>query len=523
MSVRIQASQGLGSVGRIGGGQGSELPRKESRDRMARNKQVEVSVTLEQGDFSFCLNGVLLNIRVKDSLDHLAAASPENRPLGPSGQGEAAAPLPFPEAGNLLDAARLAEEVAHYRRASQEIYEGLGRLAKEINLSIQDLSLAEIIQSGTISPGERLDQVRSQVTEVLEMTEKATLNILNLVGHIQEDCLKVQEHLLHIANGTGDSQDADGPDSGKATDAQEFWSRLLSRGEAFDRRIHEFFEKSPARQKAFTPVRLPDVLQILLEFCSTEKVKPHLKSLQTQHETLFQVDETEQALAALTAEAPSEDGFYQLPVEKVLAILQETCTEARVKELFSKLLASAAKIFPVATLPLECPSTDDASGAGSEVLALWQEFLDALRQAAGSPAAGRSVAAAGREEILQDAARESLSTVKRISASLSRITEALAFQDLSGQRLLKVLSILRQLQVQVLTLLVAAGEKLKVGLERKGTSVSMGETSAQEQLNRILNPFPQDPDESRSAEDFAAPQQPLDQEAINELLTSLGF
>lgn len=490
---------------------------------MAQEKQVEVSVALAQGDFSFSLNGVLLHIRVRDSEGVQGAASyPEIRQAlpGVEAAGNRSPAQAVPESG---EAARLAEEASYYRQISQEIYEGLGQLAKQINLSIQDLSLAEIIQSGTPSPGEHLEQVRSQVTDVLEMTEKATLNILNLVESIQEDCRKMQGHFLNLANGDGQRDQAEGH-SAEAPDPAEIWSRLLAQGEAFDRQIRMFISGASFPGNALPLIRLPDVLQVLLEFCQTEKVKPHLKSLKDRYETLFQTSDAEQALARLAAETPPADGLYQLPVDQTLAILQETCTDGRVQDLLTKLLASAAKIFPTATFPLEGLPSAGSGPAGPEedMLSLWQGLYESLQQAAQSPSHGNCGAISAADERLQEAARKALDTVKGIHTSLSRITEALAFQDLSGQRLLKVLRILRQLQVQVLTLLVAAGSKLRVRLAGKELAFTEGEISAQQQLNRMLHTLadgPQNPEDAAHAPE----ERPLDQEAINELLTSMGF
>ncbi len=497
---------------------------------MDREKQVEVSVTLGHGDFSLRLNGVIMNVRLRDSSGDQFTPHFEIRtiPRAADGARKSEASLPAPRGDDPADASQLAEEVAYYRQASQEIYEGLGRLAKEINLSIQDLSLAEIIQSGLTSPGERLDQVRNQVADVLEMTEKATLSILNLVEHIQEDCLKVQGHLLHLANGNGKPMETGekAVDSAEHQETRALWSSLLTQGEAFGRQIREHFQDIPSSAETPSRVHLADVLQILLEFCGTEAVKPHLKSVQAQHETLFQVQEAERALTQLAGELPQEDGFYQFPVDKVLEILKETCIDERMKELFTKLLASAEKIFPISTLPLEGQPIETPSEAKPqpEVITLWQEFFENFQRVASNPPNDPSCPdASGAEESLREAAREALASMEHIHDSLSRITEALAFQDLSGQRLLKVLKILRQLQVQVLTLLVAAGNKLKVRIEGEEITFTESEMSAQAELDRMLHTFTKTSEDPASLAQAVDEQRPLDQEAINELLTGMGF
>jgi chemotaxis regulatin CheY-phosphate phosphatase CheZ len=491
---------------------------------MDGENQVELSVVLGRGDFTLRLNGASIHIRLDDpgggTAPHL-----EVRPILPAagGPGGAKAAPIASKANVTAEIPRLEKAVAYYRQTSQEIYEGLGKLAKKINLSIQDLSLAEIMQSGLTSPEEGLNQVRSQVTDVLEMTEKATLNILKLVETIQKDCLKVQEQLAHLAPAEPEPDNA-GQEA--AEEPESPWPQLLAQGEALDRRLRECFQEELTGE---TPPRfaLADILQLLLEFCGTETVKPHLKSLQAQRENFFRTAEAEGALATLSADSPQEDGFFQFPVDKVLAILHETCNDERIKELFTKLMASAGKIFPVATLPVESQAPESAPETvpQPEVVTHWQDFFAAWQQAVSAPQNNRPpTQASGAEENLRGAAREALTTVEHIHNSLARITEALAFQDLSGQRLLKVLKILRQLQIQVLTVLLAAGNKLKVKVESDGTPFKEQEIMAQEKLDRMLHAATATADEESAKAPILTPvEQPLDQEAINDLLTGMGF
>jgi chemotaxis regulatin CheY-phosphate phosphatase CheZ len=483
---------------------------------MDQEKQVEVSVVLGYGDFSLRLNGVTMNVRIQNANGGRHRVHLQAGPAFPGGDraDSVTAALPEPGASDPTDSSRLVEEVAYYRQASQEIYEGLGKLAKEINLSLQGLSMEEILQTGKVSPGERLDQVRSQVTDVLEMTEKVTLNILNLVEDIQEDCLRVQGQLRQLA-GKDLLQEEAAPTEPQGTAA--LWTSLLSQGETLDRLIREHFPEGTSPEAAPPAIQLRDILQVLLEFCGAEAVKPHLESVQAQYESLFQVEEAEQRMQQLASEVSQEDGFYQLPVDQVLENLLATCIDERVKELFTKLSASASKIFPVGTFPLEAQPSESTPEAGPlpEVLGHWQEFFAAFQNVARDSAKPRE----GSSEVVQGA----LDTVEHIHTSLSGITEALAFQDLSGQRLLKVLKILRQLQVQVLTLLVATGNKLKVNIEDKEVSFTPSEISAQEELNRMLHIITQTSQDLSDPAEVKDAQKPLDQQAINDLLTGMGF
>jgi chemotaxis regulatin CheY-phosphate phosphatase CheZ len=401
-------------------------------------------------------------------------------------------------------------------------------LAKDINLSIQDLSLAEIIQNAMSSPGDHLDQARNQVNDVLQMTEQATLNIMDLVEQIRADCQTVQTKLMNLAESqtpeeTEELRSGDTP--GEAGD-QGLWDQVFSQAEELDRLLHSAGTEKDSEAASVPYFSLADVLQILLEFCTNEKVKQHLKAVQGKQESIFQGPEAERALSLLAAGAPQEEGFYQLAVEPVLDLLKSHCDDERVKELFTKMASSADKLFPVPALPLEASGVEEefAEDTGEtqvnpEVESCWAELQQTLKLLAEHRQTGGGGGSTGFGQSHAAEVQEVIGTVDSITASLSRIIEALSFQDLSGQRLLKILKILRELQVQVLTLLVAAGEKLRMNLPDHPLA-DQDCHQAREELDRLLTSCASSSEDSALA---APPEQPLDQDAINELLTTMGF
>ncbi len=497
---------------------------------MAGGKRIELSLGQEPGEFTLHLEGMAITIHMNNN--DRRKADPE------AGKGASEAPPPpSPEAGpglsraEVRDIEKLLAELERYQHFSQEIYEGLGKLAKDINLSIQDLSLAELIQNMG-SPGEHLDQARSQVTDVLLMTEQATLNIMDLVEEIREDCQTVQAKLLSLTEAQGSPENegipAEAAPAGQGEE-QSLWETLFSQVEAVEQVLYGGGEgEGEASSGPVLPsFSLSDILQVILEFCTNEKVKQHLRAVQSKQDAVFRGLEAEQALSLLAANAPQEEGFYQLPLNQVLGILHSHCEDERVKELFAKMASSAEKLFPVAALPLEAKGSEEASPeaspeypGGPEAAARWDELRHTLkllferRQAAiaeGGSATGPQLGVLEAKTILD--------TVDHITKNLSRIIEALSFQDLSGQRLLKILKIIRQLQVQVLTLLVAAGDRLQARLE--GGALDLKESDqAREELDRLLSSFA--PSTAGGAA-VTSPEQPLDQNAINELLTTMGF
>jgi chemotaxis regulatin CheY-phosphate phosphatase CheZ len=489
---------------------------------MEAGKHIELSLGQEPGEFRLNLDGMSITIHLQTPKQQEAAGVA----VGIPASGPAAAPGPAGEIDQ--DNTQLSVELDYYRQISQEIYEGLGKLSKDINLSIQDLSLAEIIQTALGSPGEHLDQARSQVTDVLLMTEQATLNIMDLVELIREDCKTVQSKLLNLKDSPPPGElEETAPEPVFASPDQDLWDQVISQAEEMDH-LWGAAESPEVSESAGVPYfSLADILQILLEFCTNEKVKQHLKAVQAKQDAIFRTTEAERALSLLAAGAPQEDGFYQLPVEPLLNLLIGHCDDERVKELLAKMVSSASKLFPVSALPLEAQvmeeefSDEPAETQGNpEVPAIWETLhQNLILLAKHRPTAGGSAAPQTGQHFGAAEVQEVLDRVDRITQNLSRIVEALSFQDLSGQRLLKILKIIRQLQVQVLTLLVAAGHKLEMKLDSQchpGHECDI----ARKELDRLLH----EATPTSSQESAAVPEeQPLDQSAVNELLTSMGF
>jgi chemotaxis regulatin CheY-phosphate phosphatase CheZ len=493
---------------------------------MEAGKHIELSLGQEPGEFRLTLDGIVIIINL-NSLDREKAGSAPERGTGAPVASIAGATT-GPSREDAQEAGEITAELEYFRQVSHDIYEGLGKLAKDINLSIQDLSLAEIIQNAMRSPGEHLDQARNQVNDVLLMTEQATLNIMELVEQIREDCQTVQTKLLNLAAAQTPEGSEDTPASAaEEAGNQSLWDQVFSQAEELDRWLRPAGSEEAALAGGVPNISLAEVLQILLEFCTNEKVKQHIKAIQAKQDAIFRGPEAERALSLLAAGAPQEEGFYQLPLGQVLDLLKSHCEDERVQELFTKMVSSADKLFPVPALPLEAQDVeveyaDEAVEiqGNPKVETRWAELQETLQRLAAHRQTEGGGAAAGIDPHQAAAeVQEVIDTVDRITGSLSRIIEALAFQDLSGQRLLKILKLLRELQVQVLTLLVAAGEKLRLKLDDQAPS---GQDSAQarEELDRLLASCASSAEQSALA---IPEEQPLDQEAINDLLTTMGF
>ncbi len=494
---------------------------------MGKEKPVELSLELGEGACRVMLDGLALNITLKapNGGMPLPAAPP------------AAAPVPQLTHGNGAEAQRLVEELDYYRQVSHDIYDELGQLAKKLNVSLQDLTVADVVCSQMESPGEHLDQARCTVNDVLEMTEKATLNILDLVEQIREDCEDVRQQLLSLG---ANADDWGGLDQGPAPAAwgeetKALVAQILAQGEELNAKFQAQSVAAPpaAAEGGGTSLHFPlaEILQIILEFCGNEALKQHLKAVIAKQGEIFPTQEVETAVTKLAATMPVEDGFSQFPVEEILKVLQSTCLDNRVKDMFTKMLASAGKLFPMPELPLEGHPVEAAPAAPApaepqkpDFLPLWEDFFQKVQKLAAQAETPPEVPATTETPVAEERIQKTTSVLDRITAALSRIMEALAFQDLSGQRLLQVLNLLRQIQLQILTMVVAAGTKLKKKTEQKGITLEESGVLAQDEIDRLMvtvNPT----GATASSETPSGPgeTQVLDQEAINELLTNMGF
>ncbi|MDD2904442.1 MAG: protein phosphatase CheZ [Syntrophales bacterium] len=500
---------------------------------MADGKPYELSLELSQGECRVLVDGLALNICLKPPTEGVITAAPRAMP--------AAAPLPQLPQGNGAENQKLMEELDYYRQVSTDIYKELGQLAKTLNLSLQEVTLAEVMHCQEESPGEHLDQARMKLNDVLEMTEKATLNILDLVEQIREDCESVRSQLISLGPQEENWEEGLAADSGPAPtiwsqESKDLLSQIVSQAQELNLEFQGQSAAEPAPEPEEAPpglhFPLGEILQIVLEFCGNEALKQHLKAVIAKQGELFHTQEAEAAFARLGASQPEEDGFSQFPVEEVLKILQGSCDNKRIQDLFAKMLASAGKLFPMPMLPLEGqkveaaappPPAAPAAAQPLSFLPQWEDLFQKIQELAAqsekAPEAPPSLASAIDAETIQ----ETSLVLDRISAALSRIMEALAFQDLSGQRLLQVLKLLRTLQFQILTMVVAAGTKLKKKAEQSGITVEESGALAQDEIDRVLATLAPPPSSPEAPEEQCVEAQVLDQDAINDLLTNMGF
>jgi len=497
---------------------------------MADGKPYELSLELGPGECRVLVDGLALNILVKGPTAGVMTTAPRAMPP--------AAPFPQLDHPNGADSQKMTAELDYYRQLSLDIYNELGQLAKNLNVSLQEVTLAEVIHCQGESPGEDLDKARLQLNDVLDMTEKATLNILDLVELIREDCEMVRQRFLSLSSQEESWEESPAVESGPAAtiwgqESKDLLIQIMAQGQELNLQFQgQSAAAPPAEPVEVLHFPLSEILQIVLEFCGNEALKQHLKAVIAKQGEIFRIQEAEAAFAKLAAEQPmDDDGFSQFPVEEVLKILHSTCGDKRFQELFTKILASAGKLFPMPMLPLEgqkvelAPPPEAAPSIQlSGFLPQWEDFFQKLQTlAAQAETAAEAPRPQSAAAIGQGIIQEINTVFGRIGSSLSGIMEALAFQDLSGQRLLQVLKLLRSIQFQILTMVVAAGTKLKKKAELKGITAEESGVLAQDEIDRLLSNLAPAASSPEIPDVHCVEAQVLDQEAINELLTNMGF
>jgi chemotaxis regulatin CheY-phosphate phosphatase CheZ len=121
---------------------------------------------------------------------------------------------------------------------------------------------------------------------------------------------------------------------------------------------------------------------------------------------------------------------------------------------------------------------------------------------------------------LIDAIESTDMLIKNIIINISRILESLSFQDLSGQQIKKILSVLSSVQVQLLSMLVTFGVKLKKTDAYESLAVGEKEDLVHQEVDKMKSKVS---DEVWEAEGEGERGGPLNQDAVDDLLADLGF
>ncbi|MFA6464404.1 MAG: protein phosphatase CheZ, partial [Desulfurivibrionaceae bacterium] len=245
--------------------------------------------------------------------------------------------------------------------------------------------------------------------------------------------------------------------------------------------------------------------------------------------------------------APDSDNFFTVPLSDVLDALLSACSDQKTKNLLKKMDINQGEIFLDQSLPLEVPPTEEIEEAVpaaappvqpeaavsaplaaqgpdprvaelgamlAESLALAGELTESLEQIGSGQAPGMSLMTIKDQNDIFQKIEDAFQVASSITDDISRITEALSFQDLSGQQILKIIKLLTDFQVQLLAIVVSFGSQLKMKEQNAGITVEESKRIAQEDVDKYLNSMTTGEVGGEGA---------LDQDAVNDLLKGLGF
>jgi hypothetical protein len=299
------------------------------------------------------------------------------------------------------------------------------------------------------------------------------------------------------------------------------------------------------------------VFQTMYELCTNETVKDHIKAMRADQNKAFDTQMILKSLSDTAPTTPVEDTFYNFSIAAILKTLFQATNNEKFKAVLKKMNQTTGTIFLDAILPIEGSVTEEritetpaaaptvpaalapAARPGltadtiGQLNQLAEELLTALEEhrrlqeeepqlpdlpdEAMLPDSSQ-VSSEDRDRIVYSVARAN-DTVRRIMGSVTRILEALSFQDLSGQRIFKIVKLISDVQVQLLTLLVSYGAKIKQKKEDQVTSRQDQEKLAQNEVDRMLERVALGPSE------LVGPGADgrLNQDAVDSLLGDLGF
>ena len=306
-----------------------------------------------------------------------------------------------------------------YREISEEMLQEIGKLARQLSISIQTPIDGRAVKSVDLKKaGIDLETAKAQLQDIVSMTEKATMTIMDISDGIQESCNTIRKNLDEIT------------------------------GLGFIN-THELPRSSPT---SGSPQAVRDTMAGIMR--REEKLKSLLESV--------------------------EADIQQLPAGSVRTGMTDAL------KFIDKNLE---------TLGQEIDAVKDVYyGAGEDYSIIRRDDHDKLVKAVTSTD----------------------NVIHQIIANLNRILESLSFQDLSGQRIMRILAMLSNVQVQLLTILVSYGVRLKKRQQASGVTTKESDEMTNREIDRIKTMLTGAGGDSKWSER-------LDQKAIDKLLADLGF
>ncbi|MDR2459828.1 MAG: protein phosphatase CheZ [Deltaproteobacteria bacterium] len=457
---------------------------------------------------------------------------------------------------------------AFFQEISQELFGSIGQLARQLSISVNELPVAE--GDGLSRTGEDLEDAKGQLEEVVEITEKASIQIMDLTDLIQADVDNLNKQMSALNNlefiiepkGEDTTSTPNDVSGANGKDYQAFVEKFgelksvvekLSQGSGGNGSPKEAPEPAPvAAPSTMVVFSLDTIFQTLYEFCTNESVKDHIKEMR---ESLGDFDEEPiiHELSELALNIGEDDGLYNIPLSSLLKIIYTHTKAEKHREILKKMNQTLGSIFLDSNLPLEgqveevpakvaevpvAASTAIAQpgngGAGQyaslghlvgelDSLIAGGALVTASGGSAGGGGQGTTTILNKDRDVIIQTIGASDKLIKNTTNHLTHIMEALSFQDLSGQRIKKIVALIGEIQVQLLSMLVSVDTKIKAHHEAPAARRPKEETDkvAQAEVDKMLEKLSTTGEPSELKGPGAESR--LDQGAVNDLLSQLGF
>ncbi|MBF0474420.1 MAG: protein phosphatase CheZ [Deltaproteobacteria bacterium] len=451
-----------------------------------------------------------------------------------------------------------------YEEVTAEIYSEIGTLAKQLSISLKGVSVSDLAGLDMASAGKELESAKGQLEQVVNLTESATMNIIDKVEEIEEVCKEIQNNLKKINEFEPISEESRNKimdDIGKLAEdypkIQSVVGTVLQNEETVYEKLKEVSQSAPSTpvapvvgKPAGPPARifpLDTTFQTIYELCTNEVVKKHIKTMREKQTNEFDHEAINEYLSAKTAGLAVEDGFLNVPIKAIFESLYKATPNEEFKTLIKKMTSNSEKIFLDQFIPLDMPpdaepdpsQEDESAGPASvesiiggnghftEVLDLIYQNISTLREKGElfnlevdfellSSLGEMTISSREGVHIFQEVIDHSNNSINRVINSIAHILEALSFQDLSGQQIKKIIRILSKFQFQLLAILVNFGTKLKLKKQEAQIPDDKFQSITQDEVDKVMKTLSADVGE----EDFKGQ---LDQDSVNDLLNKLGF
>ena len=440
-----------------------------------------------------------------------------------------------------------------FKKITQDMYEEIGRLARQLSLNITEIPAGSVDHVDIEKTGVQLEDAKGQLEKIVQMTEKATMDIMDLAENIQEETQTLEQQLtaltnldfMHQRELEWDDFEAPQPTGPTAEtllrDNISFVRMLIEKENGIKQMLEQIpsaeavVEEAPPTETGLQPPPAAEpayvfdvdvVFQTLYEMCTNETVKDHLKAMRADQKTAFDCGSVAKSLADQSQSVEKEDNFFNFSVPVVLRTLFQATSSEKHKAVLKKMNQTVGTIFLDPILPIEgvpgpsapvvpeppkpakassapAPEPGFPASAKQEMIAAVGINLQRLReelsrleamtektaQCSGETNLGPEFAKilkVDQQKIIESVER-SHNMVQRILQSITRILEALSFQDLSGQRILKIVRLISDVQVQLLSLLVSFGAQMKIRQEKsEEASIDEVRKLAQDDVDKML-------------------------------------